>query len=71
MAMLMSAANPSLQAASSIVRRSVNAFSAWRAEQRQRNEIARELASYSSRELQDLRIDRADFPAIINGTYRR
>ncbi|HWK47471.1 MAG TPA: hypothetical protein VNT30_22290 [Stellaceae bacterium] len=53
------------------MRRSVNAFSAWRAEQRQRNEIARELASYSSRELQDLRIDRADFPAIINGTYRR
>jgi uncharacterized protein YjiS (DUF1127 family) len=43
----------------------------WRAEQRKRAQIARELATYTDRELFDLRVQRADFPAIINGTYTR
>jgi uncharacterized protein YjiS (DUF1127 family) len=49
----------------------LNAFTAWRTEQRKRAQIAHELATYTDRELFDLRIQRADFPAIINGTYTR
>jgi uncharacterized protein YjiS (DUF1127 family) len=33
--------------------------------------IARELNTYTDRELFDLGIQRADFAAIVNGTYRR
>jgi len=44
---------------------------AWRAERSRQAETARELASYTDRELFDLGIQRADFPAIIKGTYRR
>ena len=39
----------------------LNAFTAWRTEQRERARIARELATYTDRELFDLRIQRADF----------
>jgi uncharacterized protein YjiS (DUF1127 family) len=46
-------------------------FLAWRAQRRERARIARELLSYTDRELFDLGIGRADIPAIINGTYRR
>jgi uncharacterized protein YjiS (DUF1127 family) len=46
-------------------------FTNWRAEQRRRARIARELATYTDRELFDLRISRADIPAIVNGTYSR
>ena len=46
-------------------------FSAWRARRQERARIARELLSYTDRELFDLGISRADIPAIINGTYRR
>jgi uncharacterized protein YjiS (DUF1127 family) len=49
----------------------LNAFTTWRTEQRKRAQIARELATCTDRELFDLRIQRADFPAIINGTYTR
>jgi uncharacterized protein YjiS (DUF1127 family) len=49
----------------------LNAFTAWRTEQRKRAQIARELATYTDRELFDLRIQRADVPAIITGTYTR
>ena len=49
----------------------LSAFTAWLTEQRERARIARELATYTDRELFDLRIQRADFPAIINGTYTR
>jgi uncharacterized protein YjiS (DUF1127 family) len=49
----------------------LNAFFAWRTEQRKRAQIAHELASYTDRELFDLRIQSADIPAIINGTYSR
>ena len=46
-------------------------FAAWRAGRRERARIARELLSYTDRELFDLGIGRGDIPAIINGTYRR
>jgi len=46
-------------------------FIAWRVERRRRNALARELASYTDRELFDLGIQSADIPAIINGTYVR
>ncbi len=46
-------------------------FLAWRERRRERARIARELLSYTDRELFDLGIGRADIPAIINGTYRR
>ena len=54
-----------------VLQRTIGSFTAWRTEQRERARIARELATYSDRELFDLRIQRADFPAIINGTYTR
>ena len=46
-------------------------FAAWREKQAYRARIARELRSYSDRELFDLGIQRADIPAVVNGTYRR
>ncbi|HUC16396.1 MAG TPA: DUF1127 domain-containing protein [Acetobacteraceae bacterium] len=46
-------------------------FSRWLAERRRRNALARELAQLSERDLSDLGIGRADFSAIIHGTYRR
>jgi uncharacterized protein YjiS (DUF1127 family) len=46
-------------------------YLAWRAEQRKRARIARELATYTDRELFDLGISRGDIPAIVRGTYRR
>jgi uncharacterized protein YjiS (DUF1127 family) len=46
-------------------------FLAWREKRRERARVARELLSYSDRELFDLGISRADIPAVINGTYRR
>jgi uncharacterized protein YjiS (DUF1127 family) len=49
----------------------LTAFTTWRTEQRKRAQIARELATYTDRELFDLRIQRADIPALINGTYTR
>ena len=54
-----------------MLQQTVASFTAWRAEQRKRAQIARELAIYTDRELFDLGIQRADFPAIINGTYSR
>ena len=46
-------------------------FQAWRAQRQERARIARELLTYTDRELFDLGISRADIPAIIDGTYRR
>ncbi len=42
-----------------------------RAERREREQIARELASYTDRELGELGFSRADLPMIAAGTYRR
>jgi uncharacterized protein YjiS (DUF1127 family) len=50
------------------------AAEAWakqREQRRERRRIFLELSSCSDRDLQDLRIDRADIPAIVEGTYRR
>jgi uncharacterized protein YjiS (DUF1127 family) len=49
----------------------LSAFTTWRAEQRRRAQIARELETYTDRQLFDLGIQSADIPAIINGTYTR
>ncbi len=49
----------------------LNAFTAWRTERSKRAQMARELATCTDRELFDLRIQRADIPALINGTYSR
>ena len=46
-------------------------FGLWLVERRRRNRLARELSELSERDLSDLGIGRADFPAIIRGTYRR
>jgi len=54
-----------------VLHQAVASFTAWRTEQRKRAQIARELATYTDRELFDLGIQRADVPAIINGTYTR
>ncbi|HEX3984957.1 MAG TPA: hypothetical protein VHX12_14790 [Acidisoma sp.] len=42
-----------------------------RAERAERVQMARELASYSDRELGELGFSRADLPMIAAGTYRR
>jgi uncharacterized protein YjiS (DUF1127 family) len=46
-------------------------FNAWREKRAYRARIARELDSYTDRELFDLGIQRADIPAVLNGTFRR
>jgi uncharacterized protein YjiS (DUF1127 family) len=46
-------------------------FQDWRAARRRREQIWRELHSYTDRELFDLGITRADIPAIVAGTYSR
>ncbi len=46
-------------------------FAEWRAKRAYRARIARELNTYTDRELFDLGIQRADFAAIVNGTFRR
>jgi uncharacterized protein YjiS (DUF1127 family) len=46
-------------------------FGRWLAERRRRGQLSRELAELSERDLSDLGIGRADFSAIIRGTYRR
>ncbi len=46
-------------------------FGRWLEERRRRSRLARELAELSERDLSDLGIGRADFSAIIRGTYRR
>jgi uncharacterized protein YjiS (DUF1127 family) len=46
-------------------------FSAWQGRRAYRARIARELYTYSERELFDLGIQRADIPAILNGSFKR
>jgi hypothetical protein len=66
-----SASHPSQTPFLDVLQPILNAFTAWRSEQRKRAQITRELATYTDRELFELRIQRADFPAIINGSYTR
>ena len=46
-------------------------FLAWCEQRRRRAQVARELLTYTDRELFDLGISRGDIPAIIDGTFRR
>jgi uncharacterized protein YjiS (DUF1127 family) len=46
-------------------------FAAWREKRAYRARITRELLTYTDRELFDLGIQRADIPAVVNGTFRR
>ena len=47
------------------------ADSRWRAMRRERALIARELANMQDTDVRDLGISRSDFPAILDGTFRR
>jgi transposase len=51
--------------------RFVRRLMAWRIVQQRRHKLVRELSAYNDHDLLDLGFSRADFPAIINGTYRR
>ena len=46
-------------------------FQAYRAGARQRNQIIRELSTYSNDELGELGLSRCDIPAVAAGTFRR
>jgi uncharacterized protein YjiS (DUF1127 family) len=46
-------------------------FQAYRAGARQRNQIVRELSTYTNDELGELGLSRCDIPAVAAGTYRR
>ena len=46
-------------------------YKAWRVQRQRRLKIVRQLSAYTDRDLLDLGFSRNDFPAIINGTYRR
>jgi len=43
----------------------------WLAKRRERAELVRTLRMMGDRDLRDLGISRADFPAIVEGVYRR
>jgi uncharacterized protein YjiS (DUF1127 family) len=47
------------------------AIAEWNRERLRRRQVAGELAVMSEVELHDLGISHADFPAIIDGSYRR
>ncbi len=47
------------------------AVAEWNRERLRRQNLAGELAGMSDAELHDLGISKADFPAIIDGTFRR
>ena len=49
----------------------VERIGAFFAARRQRAQILRELSELGDRDLHDLGINRGDFDAIVNGTYRR
>lgn len=47
------------------------ALADWNRERLRRKNVAGELASMSDMELRDLGISPADFPSIVDGTFRR
>jgi uncharacterized protein YjiS (DUF1127 family) len=47
------------------------AIGEWNRERLRRRQVAGELASMSELELRDLGISQADFPRIVDGTFRR
>ncbi len=46
-------------------------FDNWMVQRRERAELVRTLRMMGERDLRDLGISRADFPAIVEGVYRR
>jgi uncharacterized protein YjiS (DUF1127 family) len=51
--------------------RLVEALDGWLLKRRERAEVIRTLGMMGDRDLRDLGISRADFPAIVEGVYRR
>jgi uncharacterized protein YjiS (DUF1127 family) len=51
--------------------RIVERVDAWLFKRRERAELVRTLRMMGDRDLRDLGISRADFPAIVEGVYRR
>jgi uncharacterized protein YjiS (DUF1127 family) len=51
--------------------RMVARLDTWLFERRQRSDLRRTLTLMGDRDLRDLGISRADFPAIMDGSYRR
>ena len=47
------------------------ALAEWNRERLRRKTVAAELATMNEAELRDIGISRADFPAIIDGSFRR
>jgi len=54
-----------------VMGRMVARLDAWLFRRRERAELVRVLHMMSDRDLRDLGISRADFPAIVEGVYRR
>ncbi len=56
---------------SAVIGRLVAKFDGWMMQRRERAELVRTLRMMGERDLRDLGISRADFPAIVEGVYRR
>ena len=54
-----------------VMGRLVARLDAWLFRRRQRSQLVNTLVRMTDRDLHDLGISRADFPTIIEGTYRR
>ena len=57
--------------AGAVLGRIVARLDAWLFQRRERAELVRTLRMMGDRDLRDLGISRADFPAIVEGVYRR
>jgi uncharacterized protein YjiS (DUF1127 family) len=57
--------------AGAVLGRMVARLDAWLFQRRERAELVRTLRMMGDRDLRDLGISRADFPAIVEGVYRR
>jgi uncharacterized protein YjiS (DUF1127 family) len=57
--------------AGAVLGRIVARLDAWLFQRRERSELVRTLRMMGDRDLRDLGISRADFPAIVEGVYRR
>jgi uncharacterized protein YjiS (DUF1127 family) len=57
--------------AGAVLGRIVARLDAWMFQRRERAELVRTLRMMGDRDLRDLGISRADFPAIVEGVYRR
>jgi uncharacterized protein YjiS (DUF1127 family) len=57
--------------AGAVMGRVVARFDSWLFQRREKAELVRTLRMMGDRDLRDLGISRADFPAIVEGIYRR